>query len=130
MTRRITLALAAVCALLAGGLPLPAACPGDAAAVPAVGARHPALSPDARLLAFDWRGDIWMVPAEGGAARRLTDHVAHESFPRWSPDGREIAFSGDRHGADDIFVVGLDGGAPERLTFHSDWDRIYDWSAD
>ena len=99
-------------------------------AIPAFGARHPALSPDGTQLAFDWRGDIWVVPVEGGKARALTDHVARDANPRWSPDGKEIAFSSDRHGNLDIFVVDLDGGAPERLTFHSHWDRIYDWNPD
>lgn len=115
-----------IVALLAIALIL--ASPSDA--VPALGARHPALSPDGSQLAFDWRGDIWIVPVEGGVAWRLTDHVAHDAFPRWSPDGREIAFSSVRHGNPDIFVAGIDGGAPVRLTFHSNWDRILDWSPD
>ncbi|MGD8396656.1 MAG: hypothetical protein PVF43_14400, partial [Candidatus Eiseniibacteriota bacterium] len=58
-----------------------------AGAVEPVGARHPALSPDATSLAFDWRGDIWVVSSEGGRARRLTVHTAHDARPRWSPDG-------------------------------------------
>ncbi len=98
--------------------------------IPATGARHPAPSPDGSQLAFDWRGDIWVVPTEGGTARRLTDHVAHDAYPRWSPDGTEIAFSSDRHGNHDIFVVAVAGGIPERLTVHSDGDRLYDWGPD
>jgi tricorn protease len=98
--------------------------------IPATGARHPAPSPDGSQLAFGWRGDIWVVPTEGGTARRLTDHVAHDAYPRWSPDGTEIAFSSDRHGNHDIFVVAVAGGIPERLTVHSDGDRLYDWSPD
>ena len=106
------------------GLALPAA------AVEPFGARHPDLSPDGSRIAFSWRGDIWIAPTAGGEARRLTVHEAHDTYPAWSPDGREIAFSSVRHGNPDIFVVGLDGGAPERLTFHSDADAMFDWSPD
>lgn len=100
------------------------------AAIPAFGARHPALSPDGSRLAFDWRGDIWVVPVEGGRAERLTAHLAHDLRPRWSPDGSAIAFSSDRHGNADVFVVDLAGGATERITFHSDDDWIQGWSPD
>ncbi len=101
-----------------------------ARAVPALGARHPALSPDGDRLAFDWRGDIWIVPMEGGQARRVTDHIAHDAHPRWSPDGRDIAFHSNRHGNFDVFVVAAEGGTPERLTFHSNGDWVGDWSPD
>ena len=103
---------------------------GPAHAVPAFGARHPALSPDGTQLAFSWRGDIWVVPSGGGQARRLTVHLSHESMPRWSPDGAEIAFVSNRHGNADLFVLAAGGGSPERLTFHSDGDWLFDWSPD
>ncbi len=122
---RLTLFSAITIALLASGI-----MPDTALAVPALLARHPALSPDGSQLAFDLRGDIWVVPAEGGQARRLTDHVAHDAFPHWSPDGRAIAFSSDRHGNLDLFVVDVAGGTPDRLTFHSDDDLVCDWSPD
>lgn len=115
---------------IAGVLALLIASSSQSLSIPALGARHPALNADGSRLAFDWRGDIWIVPIEGGKARRLTDHVAHDAYPRWSPDNKEIAFSSDRHGNFDVFVVALDGGAPERLTFHSDSDVICDWSPD
>jgi tricorn protease len=117
----VTLSAAAVGLLLGSG---------TASAVPAFFARHPALSPDGTQLAFDWRGDVWVVPAEGGEARRLTDHVAHDALPRWSPDGSEIAFASDRHGNLDVFVVGVRGGTPERLTTHSADDFPDGWSPD
>ena len=99
-------------------------------AVEPFGARHPALSPDGSQLAFSWRGDIWVAPAAGGAARRLTVHEAYDAHPRWSPDGAEIAFTSDRFGNDDVFVVPAAGGVPERITVHSDDDALSDWSPD
>ena len=89
--------------------------------------RHPALSPDGQHLAFDWRGDIWVVEAQGGTAQRLTAHLAHDYMPKWSPDGSAIAFSSDRHGNPDLFVLTLADGTLERLTFHSDADQVFGW---
>lgn len=118
----------AVAPLWAAALALAIACP--AGAIPAFGARHPALSPSGDRLAFDWRGDIWVASAEGGRAERLTAHIAHDSHPRWSPDGAEIAFCSDRHGNRDLFVLTLATGTVERLTFHSDDDWMQDWGPD
>jgi tricorn protease len=125
VVRAIECAVCGICAVACLTAFAPAA-----HAIPALDARHPALSPDGRTLAFDWRGDIWIVPAEGGRADRLTAHVAHDAYPRWSPDGREIAFSSDRNGNWDLFVLSLETGAVDRLTSHSDYDIIYDWSPD
>jgi len=101
-----------------------------AQAVPAVGARHPDLSPDGSKIAFDWHGDLWVVPREGGRAVSLTTHIAHDAHPRWSFDGTEIAFTSDRYGNQDVFVLTLADGRVARLTHHSDCDRAYDWSPD
>jgi tricorn protease len=79
-------------------------------------ARFPSVSPDGATVAFSFQGDIWTVPIDGGRATRLTVHEAYESYPRWSPDGREIAFVSDRYGSDDVFVMDADGGSLERLT--------------
>jgi tricorn protease len=125
-TERLATCLTAAACLIACLLTFATA----AHAIPAIYARHPALSPDGRTLAFDWRGDIWVVPAEGGRADRLTAHIAHDAFPHWSPDGKEIAFSSDRNGNWDLFVLSLESGAVDRLTSHSDDDYIYDWSPD
>jgi tricorn protease len=93
--------------------------------------RHPAPSPDGRQVAFSWQGDIWIVPAEGGAARRLTAHPAGDRFPVWSRDGRTIAFASDRHGNADVFVQPADGSAaPRRLTFASMPDQPLDFTPD
>src|SRR5438094_137333 len=82
-------------------------------------ARTPDLSPDGKLIAFSYLGDIWVVEAIGGVARPVTQHVAHDYHPRFSPDGRWIAFASKRHGSYDVFVVSSRGGKPRRLTFDS-----------
>ena len=90
--------------------------------------RHPAINKDGSLVAFSFQGDIWTVPATGGKATRLTIHDAYEGHPIFSPDGKQIAFSGSRYGNNDIFVVPTEGGNPRRLTFQSGEDMISSWT--
>jgi tricorn protease len=97
---------------------------------PVIGARMPALSPDGTTLAFVWRGDIWVAPATGGAARALTSHVEFDAYPVFSPDGKWLAFGSMRNGNWDIFVVPTAGGAPRQLTFSGGAEIPSDWSAD
>lgn len=104
---------------------------GGASAADALLPRHPAPSPDGTQIAFSWQGDLWIVPATGGEARRLTVHPADERHPVWSRDGRLIAFSSDRHGNPDVFVMPTDGAAaPTRLTYASTADEPQDFTAD
>jgi len=91
-------------------------------------ARFPSLSPDGTTIAFSYQGDIWTIPVEGGKAFRLTIHQAYESNPKWSPDGKKIAFSSNRFGHNDIFIINSEGGIPERRTFHSAGNILSDWS--
>lgn len=93
-------------------------------------ARFPAPSPDGRQIAFSWQGDLWLAPITGGVAQRLTVHPAYDFAPIWSPDGKKIAFTSDRHGNDDVFVLHLDTGAVQRLTYFSGRDRAYGWTPD
>jgi tricorn protease len=80
---------------------------------------------------FSWQGDLWLVAATGGEARRLTVHPAAERHPVWSRDGRFLAFSSDRHGSDDVFVMPIDGSTPpRRLTFASVDDTPLDFTPD
>src|SRR3954471_17154526 len=65
--------------------------------------RHPTAS--ATQIAFAYAGDIWIAPRDGGDARRLTTSVGVEQYPRFSPDGRWIAFSGEYGGNTDVYVV-------------------------
>lgn len=93
-------------------------------------ARTPALSPDGKLVAFSYLGDIWVVEAIGGVARPVTMHEAYDVGPVFSPDGKSIAFTSNRFGSYDVFVVPVQGGKPKRLTFDSAADIVNDWSPD
>ncbi len=93
-------------------------------------ARMPDISPDGRLIAFSYQGDIWVVEAIGGVARPVTAHEAHDTSPVFSPNGRSIAFSSNRHGSYDVFVVSVTGGKPRRLTYDSANDMVNGWSPD
>ncbi|MEC7501485.1 MAG: S41 family peptidase [Planctomycetota bacterium] len=92
--------------------------------------RYPAISPDGKTIAFSYRGDIWLVDRDGGRARLLTSHAGHERSPVWSPDGKEIAYAGDRNGNYDIFVVPIDGGPSRRVTYHSAQDIPFSYTPD
>jgi len=95
---------------------------------------------DARLLrypdvssthiAFVYGGDIWVVPKAGGTAVRLSSPRGEESFPRFSPDGSRIAFTGNYDGNEDVYVIPSTGGVPERVTHHPAADRMVDWYPD
>ena len=93
-------------------------------------ARTPDISPDGKLVAFSYLGDIWTVEAIGGVARPVTQHEAHDVGPVFSPDGRWIAFSSNRHGQYDVFVSPAYGGKPRRLTFDSAHDTALGWTPD
>jgi tricorn protease len=93
-------------------------------------ARLPDISPDGKLVAFSYLGDIWTVETIGGIARPVTMHQAHDTAPVFSPDGKWLAFSSNRHGSYDVFVVPVYGGRPRRLTFDSAPDMVCGWSPD
>ncbi|MEA5141736.1 S41 family peptidase [Arcicella rigui] len=90
--------------------------------------RQPSINHDGSVVSFSYQGDIWTVPSTGGNATRLTIHEAYESNPIFSPDGKQIAFSGTRFGNNDIFVMPSTGGLPKRLTFHSAQDLVASWT--
>jgi Tol biopolymer transport system component len=73
------------------------------------------VAPDGRTIVFDLLGDLYELPIAGGEARALTQGMAFDSQPRYSPDGRAIAFISDREGNDGIWIVGADGKSPRRL---------------
>jgi tricorn protease len=69
-------------------------------------------------IAFVYGGDIWLASANGGSARRLTSERGEELFPKFSPDGRWIAYTGQTTGSRQVYVISVDGGTPRQLTFH------------
>ncbi|HSV74603.1 MAG TPA: PDZ domain-containing protein [Chthonomonadales bacterium] len=90
--------------------------------------RQPALS--RTHICFSSAGDLWIVPREGGDARRLTTGVDVEEQPCFSPDGSTIAFVGRYDGNADVYTVPASGGVPRRITYHPGGDAPVAWSAD
>ena len=68
-------------------------------------------------IVFSYAGDLYTAPIAGGEARRLTSHVGYEIFPRFSPDGKNIAFTGEYDGNREVYIIPADGGEPRRLTY-------------
>jgi tricorn protease len=99
-----------------------------AAAAPVRLARQPDYR--AGKVAFSYLGDIWVANEDGTNVVRLTDHTAREVYPRFSPDGRWIAFSSNRYGNYDVFVIPMAGGQPRRLTYHTGNDEVVGWTRD
>jgi len=81
-------------------------------------------------IVFAYAGDLWLVPKEGGTAVKLSSPKGQESFPRFSPDGSQIAFDANYNGNIDIYVIPTMGGLPARITNHGMSDRLIDWYPD
>ncbi len=100
--------------------------------------RFPDINKD--LTVFVYAGDIWSVNSNGGEARRLTSHMGLELFPKISPDGQWIAFSGEYSGSRQLYVIPSNGGVPRQLTWYNSvgvmpprggWDNaVLDWTPD
>jgi len=97
-----------------------------------------ALSPEKKLLmrfpdicgekiVFVYGEDIWCAPAKGGIATRLTIHDGEERFPKFSPDGEMIAFTGEYDGNADVYVMSIQGGEITRVTYHPGYDEVVGW---
>jgi len=71
--------------------------------------------------------DLWIASVEGGAATRLTIHDGEERFPKFSPDGTRIAFTGDYDGNTDVYVMNAAGGDISRVTWHPGEDTVVGW---
>lgn len=101
--------------------------------------RYPHLHGD--QLVFSYAGDLWLAPLDDSEpARRLTSHPGLELYPRFSPDGSRIAFTGQYRGDEQVYVIDVSGGAPRQLTFYptagplpARWGtdhQVYGWSPD
>ena len=96
------------------------------AATPRLGMiRDPDVSRD--RIVFVYAGDLWVVPRAGGRAARLTNAPGRKSRPRFSPDGKTVAFTGDHGG---IYTVPVAGGTPERITHHPGATTLCSWTPD
>jgi tricorn protease len=98
------------------------------AAAPPLFLQHPSLSRD--TIAFEFAGEIWTVPREGGGARRLVAGQGRNGAPVFSPDGSLVAFTGTYDGNADVYVVPVAGGQPKRLTHHPGPDQPVAWTPD
>ncbi|MBK7599021.1 MAG: PD40 domain-containing protein [Acidobacteria bacterium] len=74
------------------------------------------ISPDGRTILFDLLGDIYTLPITGGEAKPLLTGMAFDSQPRYSPDGRLIAFIKGRDGADNPWIANADGSGLQQLS--------------
>ncbi|MFN3414027.1 MAG: peptidase S41, partial [Thermoanaerobaculum sp.] len=89
---------------------------------------------------FCYAGDLWKAPATGGLAVRLTAHPGQELFPKFSPDGKWIAFTGQYDGDEQVYVIPAQGGEPKQLTYypargplaprHGYDNQVYGWTPD
>jgi Tol biopolymer transport system component/imidazolonepropionase-like amidohydrolase len=89
-----------------------------------------AVAPDGQTLAMDLQGSIWILPATGGRATRITDFFNDARQPVWSPDGQWITFFGYREGSYDLWAVAPDGSHLHQLTWGPFDDREPVWSHD
>ena len=92
--------------------------------------RMPAISADGATVAFVYAGDIYVAPSAGGKASLLVSHADYDSNPRFSPDGKWLAFTSTRTGTGDVYLIGLEDGGLRRLTHHSSSDTVESWSPD
>src|SRR6266487_4746041 len=81
-------------------------------------------------IVFTYANDLWLMAKEGGTAVKLSSPAGVETFPKFSPDGKSIAFTGNYDGNKDVYVIPAGGGVPLRLSEHGYPDRVVDWQPD
>jgi len=91
---------------------------------------EPAIAPDRAEIAFVSGGDIWTAPLAGGEAHLLIANAAYDSRPRYSPDGKRLAFLSTRTGGVDIYVYTFATGETRRMTFEDGAEWLDGWSRD
>ena len=81
-------------------------------------------------IAFIYANDLWVARTDGTGVRRLTSDAGVESLPRFSPDGKTIAFSAEYDGNTDVYTIPVEGGMPVRLTWHPSADGVRGFTPD
>jgi len=81
---------------------------------------HLDVSPDGRQIVFSLLGDLYLLPIEGGSARRITSGTGYDVQPRFSPDGQQIAFASDRGGLENLWVAAADGTGARQVSSEKD----------
>jgi Tol biopolymer transport system component len=79
------------------------------------------VSPDGKQIVFDILGDLYLLPIAGGEAKALTTGMPWDCQPRFSPDGKQIAFISDKTGSDNIWLINTDGSNPKQVTKETDF---------
>jgi tricorn protease len=74
-------------------------------------------------IVFSYAGDLYVSTTDGGTARKITNHEGYEMFPKFSPDGSQIAFTAQYDGNTEVYLIPAKGGAPKRLSFTATLDR-------
>ncbi|MEP6834916.1 MAG: S41 family peptidase [Gemmatimonas sp.] len=92
-------------------------------------ARLAGIANDGRV-AFTYQDDIWVVDPDGQNPRRITAHIARDFSPRFSPDGKWLAFTSARNGNNDVYIVPSGGGEPKQLTWFAGNDEALYWTPD
>jgi tricorn protease len=90
--------------------------------------RYPSVYHD--KIVFTYEGDLWIVSAQGGTASRITTFPGYESFAKFSPDGKWIAFSASYDGSQAVYLMPAEGGAPTRLTYQPSFAEVIAWTPD
>ena len=89
------------------------------------------ISPDGQTIIFDMLGDLYTMPANGGKATRITDGMAYDTQPRYSPDGKSIVFTSDRSGSDNAWIMDLESEETTQITkSNNEWVQSAEWSPD
>jgi tricorn protease len=81
-------------------------------------------------IVFCYGGDLYIASSDGTQVKRLTSHPGEVMLPKFSPDGRQVAFTADWEGNKDIYAMSIPGGKPKRLTFHPAAEYVVDWHPD
>ena len=90
--------------------------------------RYPDIS--GNEIVFIYGNDLWIVPKQGGTARPVANPPGFEGAPRFSPDGKSIAFRANYDQGLDLYTLSVEGGIPQRVTHHPGPEGLCDWTPD